>query len=215
MDENLRLFIDCCENGGFVLNLNEANTTTDRGLTKFRGKFQEAEAVNKNKRIYPYAVLDENVKKLMPIIQNRGLIGELDHPTDSIVHFAAYKAAGESMEDPGKYFGNNVAKTSALVDAARTVGVDKVVFSSSCSVYGTPQVLPVDESHPFAPESPYAESKRIVEDAVGGDVTSDADALAVVAFIHEQKTKFEALGGGRRSVEPSRSEEHTSELQSH
>lgn len=87
-----------------------------------------------------------------------------EHGVDSIVHFAAYKAAGESMEDPGKYFGNNVAKTSALVDAARTVGVDKVVFSSSCSVYGTPQVLPVDESHPFAPESPYAESKRIVED---------------------------------------------------
>lgn len=87
-----------------------------------------------------------------------------EHGVDSIVHFAAYKAAGESMDDPGKYFGNNVAKTSALVDVARTVGVDKVVFSSSCSVYGTPRQLPVAEDHPFAPESPYAESKRIVED---------------------------------------------------
>lgn len=87
-----------------------------------------------------------------------------DHDVDAIVHFAAYKAAGESMEDPGRYFGNNVAKTSALVDAAREVGVRRVVFSSSCSVYGTPTVLPVDETHPFAPESPYAESKRIVED---------------------------------------------------
>ncbi len=88
----------------------------------------------------------------------------VEHGVDSIVHFAAYKAAGESMEDPGKYFGNNVAKTSAMVDVARTVGVDKIVFSSSCSVYGTPTVLPVDETHHFAPESPYAESKRIVED---------------------------------------------------
>lgn len=85
MDEKLSLFIDCCDNGGFHLNLNEA--TTDKGLTKFRGKFQEAEAVNKNKRIYPYAVLDENVKKLIPVIEARGLVGELDHPTDSIVHF--------------------------------------------------------------------------------------------------------------------------------
>lgn len=85
MDEKLSLFIDCCDNGGFHLNLNEA--ATDKGLTKFRGKFQEAEAVNKNKRIYPFAVLDENVKKLIPVIEARGLVGELDHPTDSIVHF--------------------------------------------------------------------------------------------------------------------------------
>lgn len=82
--ENLCLYVDCCNNGGFELNLNES---TEKGLTKFRGKFQEAEAVNKNKRIYPYAVLDENVKKLVPIVNARGLVGELDHPTDSIIHF--------------------------------------------------------------------------------------------------------------------------------
>lgn len=85
MSNEQMLFIDCCDNGGFVLNLNES--TTDKGLTKFRGKFQEAEAVNKNKRIYPFAVLDENVKKLVPIVEVRGLVGELDHPTDSIIHF--------------------------------------------------------------------------------------------------------------------------------
>lgn len=85
MDNKQVLFIDCCSNGAFEMNLNES--VTDRGLTKFKGKFQEAEAVNKNKRIYPFAVLDENVKKLKPIIEARGLIGELDHPTDSIIHF--------------------------------------------------------------------------------------------------------------------------------
>jgi len=85
MNNNQVLFIDGCNNGCFQMNLNES--VTDRGLTKFRGKFQEAEAVNKNKRIYPYGVLDENVKKLIPIIDARGLIGELDHPSDSIVHF--------------------------------------------------------------------------------------------------------------------------------
>jgi hypothetical protein len=86
MDENLRLFIDHCDNGGFILSLNE-NATTERGLMKFRGKFQEAEQVNKNKRMYPYDVLDENVKKLTEAIKSRGLVGELDHPTDSIIHF--------------------------------------------------------------------------------------------------------------------------------
>lgn len=87
----------------------------------------------------------------------------VEHEVDSVIHFAGYKAAGESMEQPGSYFETNVAKTNVLLDALRVEGVDKVVFSSSCSVYGTPTRLPVDEDHPLAPESPYAESKRMVE----------------------------------------------------
>ena len=83
MNENLSLFVEGCF-GGISLNINE---NLDKGLMKFKGKFQEAEAINKNFRRYPFAVLDENYKKLMPIIEARGLVGELDHPTDSIVHF--------------------------------------------------------------------------------------------------------------------------------
>lgn len=86
-----------------------------------------------------------------------------EHGITSIIHFAAYKAAGESMEQPGRYFANNVGKANALFDAARAAGVDKVVFSSTCAVYGTPRHLPVDEAHALAPESPYAESKRMTE----------------------------------------------------
>lgn len=79
------LFVDSCMNSGFTLDLNES--VSDKGLTKFRGKFQEAEAINKNKRMYPFNVLSENIKKLQECVKNRGLIGELDHPTDSIIHF--------------------------------------------------------------------------------------------------------------------------------
>ena len=78
------LLIDCCTHGGLDLSLNESS---ERGLTKFRGKFQEADAVNKNKRMYTYDVLNENVKKLNECIKARGLVGELDHPEDSIIHF--------------------------------------------------------------------------------------------------------------------------------
>jgi len=78
------LLIDCCLNSGLELNLNESS---DRGLTKFRGKFQEANKENKNRRVYTYEVLDENVKKLNECIKARGLVGELDHPEDSIIHF--------------------------------------------------------------------------------------------------------------------------------
>jgi hypothetical protein len=71
-------------NGGLTLNLNESSSS---GLTTFRGKFQEAEAVNKNKRMYPFTVLESNVKALNECVKARGLVGELDHPEDSIIHF--------------------------------------------------------------------------------------------------------------------------------
>ena len=57
------------------------------GPTKFRGKFQEAETPNKNKRAYPHNVLSQNVDRLVETVKARGLVGELDHPTDSIIHF--------------------------------------------------------------------------------------------------------------------------------
>lgn len=80
------LLVDCCVGSGFELELSES--TSGRGLVKFRGKFQEAEAVNKNKRMYPWDVLDENVQRLQECVTDRRLVGELDHPTDSIIHFA-------------------------------------------------------------------------------------------------------------------------------
>lgn len=84
--QEVMMFVDCCAGSGFCLNLNEA-VASSRGLTTFRGKFQEAEAINKNKRMYPFSVLDENVSKLKDVMSARGLVGELDHPTDSIIHF--------------------------------------------------------------------------------------------------------------------------------
>ena len=82
---------------------------------------------------------------------------------DQVVHFAGYKAAGESMVMPERYFDNNVTRTARFLDTLREAGVGRLVFSSSAAVYGTPRRLPVDEDHATAPESPYGESKRIVE----------------------------------------------------
>jgi UDP-glucose 4-epimerase len=85
------------------------------------------------------------------------------YDVDAVVHFAAYKAAGESMTEPGKYFANNVAGTNVLLDTLRRNGVDRIVFSSTCAVYGTPDRLPVSEAESIGPESPYGESKAMVE----------------------------------------------------
>jgi len=109
------------------------------------------------------AVIDAPVE--IGDIADRALVARIveQYGVDSVVHFAGYKAAGESMEMPARYFDNNVARSAALFDTLQATGVTRLVFSSSCSVYGTPTVLPVDESHPTGPESPYAESKLLVE----------------------------------------------------
>jgi UDP-glucose 4-epimerase len=98
-------------------------------------------------------------------IADQGLIRQVcaDYHVNAVVHFAAYKNVGESMSDPGKYLLNNVTGTINLLEALAASGVDQLVFSSSCSVYGTPAVVPVDETAAIAPESVYAQTKATME----------------------------------------------------
>lgn len=84
-------------------------------------------------------------------------------PFDGAIHFAAYAAAGESVVHPGMYFENNVGGSINLLNALVAAGVKHLVFSSSCGVYGQPRRLPVTEDSEFRPESPYGESKYLVE----------------------------------------------------
>lgn len=81
----------------------------------------------------------------------------------AVLHFAAHALVGESMEKPGKYFRNNVANGINLLDACVTAGVRKIVFSSTCATYGTPERVPIDESLPQRPINPYGESKLLFE----------------------------------------------------
>ena len=99
-------------------------------------------------------------------ISDRDLVATTmaEYGADAIVHFAAYKNVGESMQNPGKYFDNNVARTLALLETARDNGVTSFVFSSSCSVYGTPDRVPVDETAALHPESAYAATKLLCEE---------------------------------------------------
>ncbi len=92
------------------------------------------------------------------------------HKIDAVMHFAAYIAVGESVTEPQMYYSNNVTGTLNLLAAMRSAKVDKFVFSSTCAVYGIPQFTPLVEDHPFAPISPYATSKLMVE-----NILSDFD----------------------------------------
>jgi UDP-glucose 4-epimerase len=82
---------------------------------------------------------------------------------EGVIHFAAYKAPGESMTEPGKFFHNNVDGTLTLLEAMLRHHARHIVFSSSCSIFGTPKVLPIVEETPFHPESVYGESKLMCE----------------------------------------------------
>jgi UDP-glucose 4-epimerase len=82
---------------------------------------------------------------------------------DSVIHFAGLKSVSESTSDPLSYFDVNVAGTISLLKAMEISGCDKLVFSSSATVYGHPQTLPIKENHPTSPVNPYGESKLLVE----------------------------------------------------
>ena len=113
---------------------------------------------------------------------DRALLDELFATRNiaAVMHFAAYIAVGESVQEPRKYYRNNVSSTLNLLEAAIAAGVNKFVFSSTCAVYGMPQEIPMTENHPHDPLSPYAASKDMVE-----QILSDFDrayGLRSVAF---------------------------------
>lgn len=98
------------------------------------------------------------------ILDTSGLVRVLNqHKPDAVVHFAASAYVGESVEDPSKYYRNNVAGTLSLLDACRHADVDKIIFSSSCATYGVPSSLPITEATPQQPINPYGRTKLIAE----------------------------------------------------
>lgn len=99
---------------------------------------------------------------------------------DGVIHFAAYKAVGESVEKPLNYYENNLISLLVLLRAMKEFHVDKFVFSSSCTVYGQPETLPVTESTPRLPaNSPYGNTKAIAEDIIRDHVHSGPDLKAI------------------------------------
>jgi UDP-glucose 4-epimerase len=90
-----------------------------------------------------------------------------DRRVAAVIHFASFIQVGESVNEPGKYYGNNLGKTIRLLDAMKSCGVNRFIFSSSAAVYGEPEAVPIPEEHPKAPLNPYGRSKWMVEQILG------------------------------------------------
>ena len=96
-----------------------------------------------------------NKKQIEKVFENQKI--------DGVIHFAALSAAGESMKEPGRYFENNLQGGVNLLEAMKKFGVNKIVFSSSCAIYGYPEKLPVNEEEDKKPVSVYGETKLMFE----------------------------------------------------
>lgn len=104
-----------------------------------------------------------------------------DHaPFDGVIHFAAAKAVGESVEKPLYYYENNIVGLINLLIMIKIYQIPHLVFSSSCTVYGQPQILPVTENSPLQPAtSPYGNTKRIAEEIIEDSVKANLDLQAI------------------------------------
>jgi len=155
--------------------------------------------------------LDEGHREALPqkavFIQgdlgDEGLLSRLfgEYSIGAVVHLAASCLVGESVQDPGKYYRNNLGNGLVLLKVMRAFQVDKLVFSSTAAVYGEPQALPITETHPTAPLNPYGHSKLVFEQILEWE--EKAYGLKYVAFRY-----FNAAGAWEGLGEDHRPETH-------
>lgn len=103
-----------------------------------------------------------------------------EHEIDAVIHFAAFKAVGESVSSPLKYYRNNVTGTLNLCETMARWGVKNIVFSSSATVYGEPRTVPIDESFPVSATNPYGHTKLMMEQILRDVQQSERDWNIVI-----------------------------------
>lgn len=99
-------------------------------------------------------------------IGDAGLLKDIfsKYRIDAVMHFAAFAAVGESVENPHKYYENNISKSLVLLEQMLAADVGRMIFSSSAATFGEPQVVPIPEDHPKEPTNPYGRSKLMLEE---------------------------------------------------
>lgn len=127
----------------------------------------------------PFYQLDCNDEDTYKIIK------EKEGNIDGVIHFAAYKAVGESVKEPVKYYENNIGSLTLLLKHFPTLNCNKIVFSSSCTVYGQPDVLPVTENAPIkSAESPYGYTKQVCEQLLKDNTSLNTMQAVILRYFN-------------------------------
>ena len=103
-----------------------------------------------------------------------------ENDIEAVIHFAGYKAVAESVREPLMYYKNNLGGTFILLEAMKKHGCKKIIFSSSATVYGMPEKVPVDETFPLSAINPYGETKLTIEDMLRAVCNADKDFSAAL-----------------------------------
>lgn len=106
------------------------------------------------------------------------------HKIEAVMHFAAYALVGESVTEPAKYYQNNVVGTLSLLEAMRATGIKRIVFSSTCAIYGIPEKVPMTEDLPKQPVNPYGATKLMIERALSDYSTAYGIGYAALRYFN-------------------------------
>jgi UDP-glucose 4-epimerase len=173
--------VDLLDNGFDVISIDDLSRSSEyalAGIEKITGK-----------KVKNYKVDLKNFDETLAVFQENDSIA-------GIIHFAAYKAVGESVEEPLLYYENNLFSLINLLKCAAEFDVPHFVFSSSCTVYGSPASIPVTESTPMQPaESPYGATKQMGETIVRDMFSNNGGAAILLRYFNPVGAHPSALIG--------------------
>lgn len=132
-------------------------------------------------------ITNKNVKFYEADVCNKEIMRTIfkENKIDAVIHFAGYKAVGESCEKPLMYYRNNIDSTLTLLEVMNEYGVKKIAFSSSATVYGKPEVLPIKEDSKLYTTNPYGSTKLMIEDILRDLYKADNDwSIAILRYFN-------------------------------
>jgi UDP-glucose 4-epimerase len=132
-------------------------------------------------------ITGKSVKFYQNDVQNKEVLKQIFKENDisAVIHFAGFKAVGESVKKPLMYYRNNLDSTLTLLEVMNEMKVKKLVFSSSATVYGNPKTLPIKENFPLSTTNPYGSTKLMIENILRDLYTSDQDwSIAILRYFN-------------------------------
>nr|VFJ61318.1 MAG: UDP-glucose-4-epimerase GalE [Candidatus Kentron sp. DK] len=164
------------ERGGEIKNRDHFPAKSEENRERFGENPHKAGASSAPSRpIHPASDRLPDIPFVRGDVRDTELVGRTlaEYDIRAVLHFAGLKAVGESVERPMDYYANNVQGTISLLQAMDNHAVRRLIFSSSATVYGDPQYLPIDEAHPTRPTNPYGRTKWHIEEMLGDLAGSD------------------------------------------